>query len=99
MEDLQKMMVVALVYRVLVCVYEVSLSASSGGADAVNTEKQGLEMVAHFFWLHYYIILFQEKLFIDEFHARRVSGRTSPATLHHVPRVAVMQCCIRSCRR
>lgn len=33
MEDLQKMMVVALVYRVLVCVYEVRLSTVSVGDD------------------------------------------------------------------
>lgn len=33
MEDLQKMMVVALVYRVLVCVYEVRLSSVSVGDD------------------------------------------------------------------
>lgn len=35
MEDLQKMMVVALVYRVLVCVYEVSLCTVPGGRASV----------------------------------------------------------------
>lgn len=45
MEDLQKMMVVALVYRVLVCVYEVGLSTISAGRDVKTTEKFTLENV------------------------------------------------------
>lgn len=48
MEDLQKMMVVALVYRVLVCVYEVSLSTVSGGGDVKTTEKYPLKMLIMF---------------------------------------------------
>lgn len=40
MEDLQKMMVVALVYRVLVCVYEVGRSTISAGRDVKTTEKK-----------------------------------------------------------
>ncbi|CAG11137.1 unnamed protein product, partial [Tetraodon nigroviridis] len=39
LEDLQKMMVVALAYRVLVCVYEVRPPTLSGGGDAVTTKK------------------------------------------------------------
>lgn len=41
MEDLQKMMVVALVYRVLVCVYEVSPSAPSEGTGVTTAGGGG----------------------------------------------------------
>lgn len=43
MEDLQKMMVVALVYRVLVCVYEVGLSSISAGGVVMTTENSHLK--------------------------------------------------------
>lgn len=51
MEDLQKMMVVALVYRVLVCIYEVNLSTISGGGDVINCSWK---CWVTFGWVHYY---------------------------------------------